>query len=553
MTSASLLATGRRLDQALEAHKWIVVATTLGLFLVATGLRAATTPLWFDELFTWHIASQGSLAASWHAMIHGGDPNAPLPYLLVGASQALFGTSELATRLPSILAFGLAAFLLFVVIARRSKVSIALFSICAFCLGPWAGFAFEARSYALQLACCAAAVLSWLFVVEGRRRPLALVGLTTALALGILSHMYGVLLLLPVAIGELTRTVGRRKIDWPVLGALGAACLAGLALIPAAEAAMTYRAAFRTPPSLRGLAGAYYWYFGGWLGAVMVLFSGSLVMLRFRASEDQRVPLDFVGNRDRRHEVACALTLALLPVIQFGGACLVTNAYQPKYVVATAFGVCVILAWMLDRLWIVRPSLVPVAVILALGCLAGQQAMGIAAPRGDDGRHAHGAPAELLHSAQPIVIAAPLLYLPLHHYAPPELRDRINFLVAAPGPAIYDRGVTHGFRSLAELADVVPLGRHDFDSFLGSTGHFLLVGSSKILLARLRANGAEIHPVGSWSWLRTNSSSGRNSHHVLRKAHPVYEVNLRPGGEGELERARQVGQDDGTPPAESAR
>src|SRR6516162_7481945 len=87
-------------------------------YLGATCLLAARKPLWFDELFTWHISRTPTLADLWQTLAQGFDPNPPLAYVLSRWSQSVLGDSPVALRMPSILGFAVMCVCLYRFVAR---------------------------------------------------------------------------------------------------------------------------------------------------------------------------------------------------------------------------------------------------------------------------------------------------------------------------------------------------------------------------------------------------------------------------------------------------
>src|SRR3954452_13086648 len=93
----------RRFVEIPEKHPvlFFLILTVVYSLLVAADVGRY---LWFDELNTVYIADQPTIGQMFDA-IRSIDFNPPLIYILVRTSHKLAGTSEFATRLPSILAF----------------------------------------------------------------------------------------------------------------------------------------------------------------------------------------------------------------------------------------------------------------------------------------------------------------------------------------------------------------------------------------------------------------------------------------------------------------
>ena len=137
-----------------------MIGAFAGGFLFAIA-NAAMSPFWFDELLTFHVSRLGSPVEIWAALEKTADGQPPLSYLLTACFQRLLGETELATRLPSLLAFAIATYVFFLWIAERIG---ALYGVIA------AGFlwttilfqySYEARPYTLLTACVALSLLLW--------------------------------------------------------------------------------------------------------------------------------------------------------------------------------------------------------------------------------------------------------------------------------------------------------------------------------------------------------------------------------------------------------
>src|SRR5262249_22574769 len=75
-------------------------------------------------------------------------------------------------------------------------------------------YAYEARGYGMVLGFAGAAVVCWDLARSPRWRPVALLGLPVCLALAVATHFYAVLLVVPLALAELARSLKRRRTDW---------------------------------------------------------------------------------------------------------------------------------------------------------------------------------------------------------------------------------------------------------------------------------------------------------------------------------------------------
>ncbi|MCW3843950.1 glycosyltransferase family 39 protein, partial [Micromonospora yasonensis] len=147
-----------------RAAAWLVPALLMG-FLGA--LRAGTPGLDAAELATWRGATS-SWRDNWSALSSGDGLVTPY-HLLIRAWAEVFGTSDLALRVPSVLAMIGAAALVGVVAARVFAPSTGLLAGLIFALLPTtARYAQEAQPYALTLL---AATLATLMLVSAVDRP----------------------------------------------------------------------------------------------------------------------------------------------------------------------------------------------------------------------------------------------------------------------------------------------------------------------------------------------------------------------------------------------
>ncbi len=214
-----------------EKNRFECLAAVSFLYLIPTlilGLRR----MWFDELHTSYLARLPNLEAIWSALKEGADFNPPFLYLATRASHTLFGSGELATRLPEITGFLVMCFCLYYFVSRRCGFAYGLLAMTFPLITVAYNYAAEARTYALTLGWGGLALVCWQAAAEGRRRRMALIGFTLSLAGALLTHCYAVLTMAPFVLGELARAAQKRRIDWPVLLCIAIACTAALSYLP---------------------------------------------------------------------------------------------------------------------------------------------------------------------------------------------------------------------------------------------------------------------------------------------------------------------------------
>ncbi|HXU11050.1 MAG TPA: hypothetical protein VN898_03730, partial [Candidatus Binatia bacterium] len=84
---------GQKMMERLEKHlgrksSWYVAAASL-VYFALTGVTANRRPLWYDELFTFHVSRQEQVAEVLSSLAAGTDIHPPLDYLLRHYSMRL--------------------------------------------------------------------------------------------------------------------------------------------------------------------------------------------------------------------------------------------------------------------------------------------------------------------------------------------------------------------------------------------------------------------------------------------------------------------------------
>jgi hypothetical protein len=146
-----------RLAALLERHR----LGSLALFsLVYFGIMLAFAwhkRFWYDELFTYYIATMPSVGDIRHALAIPLD-NHPLPfYLVTRAALNILGNEHVAARLPGMVGVWLAAVCLFVFVARRTNALYGMAALATLLVSFAARYAYEARPYGLALGLSARA------------------------------------------------------------------------------------------------------------------------------------------------------------------------------------------------------------------------------------------------------------------------------------------------------------------------------------------------------------------------------------------------------------
>ena len=120
------VATSELSERAHARFLWAVVA----LLAVGLWLWPMRSSLWTDELGTWWVIKDGFGDAIDRAMTFHGQ--SPLFYVLLGRRRHVVGRSEVALRLPSLLAAAGAAAITFVLVRRLANDEAARLTTVAF-------------------------------------------------------------------------------------------------------------------------------------------------------------------------------------------------------------------------------------------------------------------------------------------------------------------------------------------------------------------------------------------------------------------------------------
>lgn len=476
-----------RLPRFVRRHEAFCLGLYSAVLLAASGYTASIHPLWYDEMFTYHISQLGGPAAIWSALRDGADAHPPLSYWLSHVSLRLFGDTGLALRLPSILAYWLASLALYAVVRRRADAPIALSSALALCATAAYPYAFNARSYAAMLLFSCLALCCWQSIRSGRRRGLSFLGLAASIAAGIYSHYYGVLVLLPLAAAEAVSTTTSRRAEPLVSCAIalgGASCLP---LVGLARSARRFAGSFWSGSDFSTVSRSYRELFTDGIpvaaaAAVFFLLSMALFGRSGRRGRAERIA-------GMRPELAAWAGFLLLPLGMYVLAQFTRAAYY-RYVLATSIGAAGALA-LLVHACASRRALAASLLLVALGLnfLDTLRTNWKHDQSGIGSRRA--ATAELLRTVEGPVLLGSETYLSVLHTTAAE--DRSRLFVALDLPARDGRGLPDtSSLALSRLRTVARIQAIDYPEVLSRLPEFHLYRADPWLISRLKADGAEI-------------------------------------------------------------
>lgn len=440
-------------------------------------LCAYWKPLTHDELFTYEIARLGGIAEVWRALAAGADFHPPLDFMLRHLCMSLFGQSEMVFRLLSLAATWMSLWCLYSFAARRTSAMYGLIAALIPLSTPVWEFAYDGRPYALMVALSAGALVAWQRRTEGSGSAPILLALCLA---GVAwTHWYGVLVFAPIAAGELVRSWRRRRVDWGVWAAVAAGAAALLPLIPLMRGAKQI--------------GAAYWTKVGTLQALSV-YTTLMERLSIPAAGVLAVFLATglltrsQGGRRRagEHEIAAVVGFLMLPVAAYILAKTLTGALITRYVLATAVGLSISLAFAAwERMGASAAPGVVIAAALGVSAICGEGAFAWKQRQlrgelnGDNLR-------ELVRDLPgPIVMTDNDMLLPLRHYQPPEVSQRLLYL-ADEKAALATQGyhtIERLFPRLERWSKVVDV--EPYAEFVQKHRVFVLIDKSRGYIAKL--------------------------------------------------------------------
>jgi len=485
-----------RLANAAARHpRWFLLGFCV-LYLAGACWLSAEKLLWYDEIFTYHTTLQPSLAALWDSLAGGTDLNPPVYYLLARLSTAVFGTHEVALRLPAILGFGIMCLCAFVFVSRRTTP---LFGLVALLLPmgtiAYSFYACEARPYGLVLGLCGVALILWQDAADGRRRLWSAIALALCLTTAVATHYYAVLLLLPLGLGELVRWRNLGRLDWLIASALAVPLVPLAFLVPLIRSAQSHAAGFEGKPGWDMLWKFYTEAFEhDLLPWVAVL---ALVALLARREARQSQPSESATQTGARpHEVVALVALTALPLagVILGKA--VTGALYPRYVLAAIPGCTMLAALLAARFSSNCPRVGSAFLLVFVGWIGVKHFYVVRDYRATPARH-DAICAEVRKAAEtdlPVVVSHPKTYLQLRHYAPPSVAARLKYL-SSPRRSLRHEGHDTMERALTALRPVAGLDVEEYDAFLATGRPFLVYGTSSWVLAALIADGADVRAL----------------------------------------------------------
>ena len=331
-----------RVEEKVEQHAGAGMVVLLCLLFVALVGLAASDYLWYDELIIVRVAALPHWHDIWNFYASGLDTIGLLYALVLHALRGLPADEEIRSRLPAIVSFLGMLWCVFVFVQRRYAAVYAFAVVLLLTTFPLLAFAVFAKSYAVELAGLAIAMICWQKGLE-ESSGWGAVGVWCGLALAISSHTFAIFLVVPFAVAQWWADARRRLVSW--------AMWAALALFPAAllpvlrgdlRASKLYGSNFWSKPSSALMKQTYIDYFTtNWRFLVILLIAGlivSLVLVEGKSAEDlPKRKKGFSGPEWMLVGLLTALPVYVLP------ASYLLHAYRADYVLGYAIGLGILL------------------------------------------------------------------------------------------------------------------------------------------------------------------------------------------------------------------
>lgn len=354
----------------------------LGVFLSAMGSWRPS--LWYDEAAT--VSAIHRPLSAMVDLLARTDAVHALYYLCMHVWTKVFGLSEFSLRFPSALAIGVAAGL-FVVLGERlwdTRFGV-IAGLVLLCLPrtTWAGS--EARSYAGTIALAIAMTLVLLIALDvdvtasRRRRWGWWVAYVIVCVVGVMWFFFTITLLaahLMIVCARARGDAGRPRRFSSVIAFVIAAFAVCLVIAPFARVVISQRGQISWVEQMTPRMLANYARYEFFDGATVFLVLGTVVTVVGVAVAAVR------GARGRWSILGVGLLWAAVPaVLVFVFSWLVDAVYTPRYLIFTAGGVALILAWAVrqiarDRMWAAALLVVVLAAAAAPTYLADRSPYG---------------------------------------------------------------------------------------------------------------------------------------------------------------------------------
>lgn len=339
--------------------KYILYALSL-VASISIWLLAIHAPLRQDETGSWWLISAG-LSKIWFRQYLG----FPSYSYILWLSTKIIGTSEVALRIPSILAMLGAVWLLYLAARELFSRELAVLAAIIFCLHPIVVFeSIDIRPYAFAVLATNAAILVLLRM--RRSDSMWLAALFGFLAALMASFHYLFALVLPafVVCFFLIKTGHRRMAMWRQFGVAAAVfVLVFLPMIPGIEHLFRTSGAhvYEAPPQWGDLLVTIA------PGLLAFVFCG-VVLLAALLSSFESTPKESPRHQEIWRILVCA-SLALIPLLILYGVSVATpiHMFAARHRLVAIPGLALCWAWLIERCLKTQPLRLMFCIVLVAG------------------------------------------------------------------------------------------------------------------------------------------------------------------------------------------
>lgn len=458
----------------LWTREWFWLCAVSLLYLIVAVHAASLRPFWFDELSTLFITSTPTLQGMFHAIPADGNP--PLYFLSGRLLLHLPIRTELALRIPSILAYLLTAITIYRFVRRNTGAGCAWLAFGVFLGSSMFEYSIEARAYSYLVCFTGLSLCCWQsYCRSGKGVHLA--GMALGVSCAILSHQYGILYaLIPLAAGEAVRIHRIHRIDVLVLAAAGAGALTMLLTYPPMLRNQAFLLeAIRACPvfwahprlsDLKHYADMLPVFIPALIPLAGLALLVQLALCRTAASSD--APANRVPPEDLAVAVVLLLFLPVMLIVTHFG----TNYFMVRYAFGSAMGVAMLSGLLLSELTRYSSRMVLVSwsvTVYSIG--VGLAAIWFAAhPSGV--RPWNDPFLRNVDSQEPIVVASALEFSPMWWYSNSHMRSRIHYLADLRYAGQHSDLLPE--YSLALERQYTPMHMDSYGAFLATHHRFLL-------------------------------------------------------------------------------
>lgn len=499
--SARVRQTIDRAAIALDTHPWSLISV-LFLLYVHIVMHERVSPLWYDELYTYYIAQ----APTFHTMIvwtQHIDLNPPLYYAAARLSMHILHPGPLAVRLPSIIAYFVAALCAYRFVRRQLTPLYGTLAALVLLGSSYSDFSYDARPYALVLGFLGIAALGWQGATQeaGSKRALSLILVVIGGFGMLLSHVLALLAFGSLFFAELVRLAIRRKTDWPLWISLSlplSSCLLYLPLI------QHHSGGVFTPVFQASIEDLFQDYSTLWIDLAPFLAAAMLLIawvgIKPQPGEQKNFDLTWP-------EITFSIVLILVPLIVILRFMRSHSMYNLRYGMPAIFGIAILvpyfIAWWTNRSR--RAALIVVAVFILSVLHPSSLARILQAhlqPSSDDlsKRREIQTPFTRIQPDLPFVVANGLTFLEMDHRENKSFLSRVYYLVDPQAALEYAH--SNVFNGLQTLHNQFPIRAHvePYDDFIKQHPRFIVFGSGDYpddwLIQKLLADGTIVRFLG---------------------------------------------------------